>query len=820
MAVYTKRLSVIGIIIFVSLVIWPAYGLSAQSGNSTDLGWPRVFQAADGTTDTVFQPQLDSWDGFTLKAYAAVAVQQPGDRQPLYGVAYLTAHTIVDKNDRVVNFSDLAITGVQFPSAPGRESSILAELRRTWPQQMRSVSLDRLEASISVVKEQKKVKALPIKNIPPRIIFSQRPAVLVYIDGEPRYSPIVGSSLFRVLNTRVLLVKDTSGKLYLHLFNGYMEAPEMNGPWAISRKLPNGISVAENAARNLQQVDMLKGQVDPQTNEKPTLEKVQPQVFISTTPAELIVTEGKPEYVPIAGTELLYVNNTSAHVFKYLGDQKTYVLISGRWFRSGSLFGPWEYVPGKRLPPDFVKIPDDSPKENVKASIPGTQQAEEALIANTIPQTANINRKGTNFDSQIDGDPQLSPIGGTPLSYVINSPTPIIEVNERSWYACEDGVWFVSSSVNGPWAVADSVPAVIYSIPPSSPISYVTYVRVYNATQDYVCDGYTPGYYGCVVSPEYVVVYGTGYYYHPWIGRYWYGPPITYGCGSSISWTPWGGWSFSFGFGWLWNRDPFWYYPPAPWWGPFWGWRHHAHHGIRAWGPGGWASTTGNNYRLWGKGVRVSKGMADYSAITGNDWSRKYGMAYNSKTGSLIAGHRNAVRNVFIVRNAAGTAVTAASPSQRATPSAGIRTSGTISSGKHPSAEIVIPSRGMTGENKRTAEGNVSTGIQHYPERVESPGAPYRPSSTVGIERNNNVYATHEGKVFLNQGEKGNWHQVNPLKDMSRVEPARIVPHLEQERSARIIGQQRSESFHANRPAGGFNPKESEGRQKGAYTQH
>jgi hypothetical protein len=53
-----------------------------------------------------------------------------------------------------------------------------------------------------------------------------------------------------------------------------------------------------------------------------------------------------------------------------------------------------------------------------------------------------------------------------------------------------------------------------------------------------------------------------------------------------------------------------------------------------------------------------------------------------------------------------------------------------------------------------------------------------------------------------------------------RVEPARIVPHLEQERSARIIEQQRSESFHANRPAGGFNPKGSEGWQKGAYTQH
>jgi hypothetical protein len=83
----------------------------------------------------------------------------------------------------------------------------------------------------------------------------------------------------------------------------------------------------------------------------------------------------------------------------------------------------------------------------------------------------------------------------------------------------------------------------------------------------------------------------------------------------------------------------------------------------------------------------------------------------------------------------------------------------------------------------------------------------------------NNVYATPEGKVFLNQGEKGGWHQVNPLKDMSRVEPTRNVPHLEQERSARIIGQQRSESFRANRPSGGFNGAGGGSQQRGVSKQ-
>jgi hypothetical protein len=38
-------------------------------------------------------------------------------------------------------------------------------------------------------------------------------------------------------------------------------------------------------------------------------------------------------------------------------------------------------VPANRLPPDFANLPDDCPKENVKAGVPGTPQATEAGVA-------------------------------------------------------------------------------------------------------------------------------------------------------------------------------------------------------------------------------------------------------------------------------------------------------------------------------------------------------------------------------------------------------------------------------------------------------
>ena len=47
---------------------------------------------------------------------------------------------------------------------------------------------------------------------------------------------------------------------------------------------------------------------------------------------------------------------------------------------------------------------------------------------------------------------------------------------------------------------------MIYTIPPSSPVYYVTYVRIYGSTPDVVYIGYTPGYLGSYYSADGVVV--------------------------------------------------------------------------------------------------------------------------------------------------------------------------------------------------------------------------------------------------------------------------------------------------------------------------
>jgi hypothetical protein len=80
-----------------------------------------------------------------------------------------------------------------------------------------------------------------------------------------------------------------------------------------------------------------------------------------------------------------------------------------------------EYGSGHRverdLAADFAGLPGDSPKENVKPSVPGTHQAREALIANDIPQTAQVDRTQAQFKPQISGEPESGrkwPVGGGP----------------------------------------------------------------------------------------------------------------------------------------------------------------------------------------------------------------------------------------------------------------------------------------------------------------------------------------------------------------------------------------------------------------------
>ncbi len=530
----------------------------AQSGASaagpSDPGWPRQIKGGTNTI-TIYTPQVDRWDGTQLEARAAVSVDHPASPQQDFGVIWISAHTLVDRTNRLVSCDKVEITKASFPAAPEKTDAYLEILRSNVPRGIMTISLDRLQTNLAVTQAQRTQQhPQPVKNEPPRIIFSTTPALLVLVDGAPVFlRQVDGSKLVRVINTwALILVDQADGRFYLRALGKWMEARSVEGPWTLSTKPSAALEAVRQSLAKNDQVNMLD---DPALNLKESAAQGRyPTVYVSTVPAELLETIGQPAFEPIDGTGLFDVKNTSAHLLLDPRTADYYVLISGRWFRTKTLAtGPWEYVAPDALPADFAKIPENHPKGVVLASVAGTPEAQEAMIDNSIPQTAQVDRSKTTLVGKYDGPAQLRAIEGTTLHYVVNSPFPVIQVDAGIWYALKDGVWFSAMTVNGPWAVATAVPAVIYTIPPSSPVHYVTYVYIYDYTPQYVTIGYTPGYYGTVVAPGNVVVYGTGYVYPVYVGVYWYPPPPTYGYGAGFAWGAATGFAFGFAAGAIWG---------------------------------------------------------------------------------------------------------------------------------------------------------------------------------------------------------------------------------------------------------------------------
>jgi hypothetical protein len=253
-------------------------------------------------------------------------------------------------------------------------------------------------------------------------------------------------------------------------------------------------------------------------------------VFVSTTPAEVIVLQGPPQYSAIPGTQLQYVANTEAPLFRHQANGQMYFLVSGRWFAAPGLQGPWAFATAE-LPADFARIAPNSPRGYVLASVPGTVQAQEALIHAQIPQQATLDKSSAKLEVVYAGEPKFAPIPGTSMAYAVNTSFNVVRVDSAYW-ACYQGAWFSAPAPAGAWVLAPSVPELIYTISPASPLYPCTYVRVYAATPTTVTYGYTAGYTMGFVSAG-VIVYGTGYYYPPYIYPapmpIFYPYPITYG---------------------------------------------------------------------------------------------------------------------------------------------------------------------------------------------------------------------------------------------------------------------------------------------------
>lgn len=494
-----------------------------------DPGWPRQITKPGGTL-IIYQPQIDDWKDYTSLSWRQAFQLTPTGGKLIVGAVSLSGATSVDNATHMVLIYNVNVLNTYFPALGPPESAQMDQLVRTFIPPYVNISLDRV---VPYLPKPQNAKTIELNNNPPLIFVSYSPAILLGIDGEPVFADLPKTNLKSVVNTTWPLFQDKSNSQYYLLVNNiWLTAGALQGPWSRTVKVPKDFKNLPDSGKF---VEVKKAFPPPQV-----ANPIIPGVFYSTQPAEVILFEGQPTYTPIPGTQLSFANNTDCPLFLYGPTQTFYYLTAGRWFSATSLQGPWTFA-SLNLPPDFANIPLTSPVSAILASVPGTNEAKDAVLIAQIPTTMVLNPATAAAQARVSysGPPEFAPITGTSMQYATNTVDKVIQVGDV-YYLCLQGVWFNSSTPNGPWTTATSVPQVIYTIPASSPVYNVTYVTQTTTSDGNIVASYTAGYLGAFVMGAAVgaiVCSGTGYYYPPYIGYpiggypYYHPYPTPYGYG-------------------------------------------------------------------------------------------------------------------------------------------------------------------------------------------------------------------------------------------------------------------------------------------------
>jgi hypothetical protein len=505
-------------------------GVLGSSAFAQDPGWPRQITKPGGTL-VYYQPQVDSWSNFEQLDWRMAISIAPAGGKEIVGALRMHGLTSVNSESQMVLISNLQITNTYFPSLSPADAASMDQLVRTFVPPTVWISMQRLVACVP-----KPATAPPgaqLNNDPPQIFVGYQPSILLSVEGQPVLADIPNTKLQYVVNTEWAVFVYDKSTYYLLAGQRWLTSSSPQGPWSPTLQLPKDF----NKLLKDQQWASLKNFIPPSPASG---NAVTPMVFYSTVPAVVILFNGQPVYQAIPGTQLVYATNTESYLFVYSPTNQFYYLTAGRWFTASSLQGPWTFAT-PNLPADFAQIPPDSPPAQVLSSVPGTEEAKDAVMIAQVPTRITVNPATAAASANVTyaGAPQFVPISGTSMSYATNTAQKVIQVGDM-YYLCFQGIWFVSGSPQGPWQTADSVPQVIYTIPPSSPVYNVTYVTQVVAPGGTVQASYTAGYMGAFVvgvAVGAVVAGGTGYYYPPYVYHPAYGYPSYYGYPSTYGAT-------------------------------------------------------------------------------------------------------------------------------------------------------------------------------------------------------------------------------------------------------------------------------------------
>jgi len=352
------------------------YLVSTGEDDDNNSRWPRAFGLSGDSFVVLYEPQYSSWEDFrTLDAVIAAEYRESEDADPYFGVIGLRTDTARDTENGTVVLSNVEVTQLDF-GALGRNqvSELSAGVGELLPTAPITVNEVRIVASLANYQQVNDVEGL--KADPPVIFHSTTPARLLQTDGVATFAPVKGAAGVEfVINTNWDLFR-VDDMLRLRDETSWQTASDMDGPWEMTMDLPDALS----ALPDDDNWEDARAAIPPVPYDNDT-----PHIFYSSETAELISFQGEPEFEDVPGGDLQWASNTESDLFKMKTSGTFYFLVSGRWLSAETLDGPWTFATPD-LPDEFLNIPDDVSYYTVRASVPGTSEANEARLRASIPE--------------------------------------------------------------------------------------------------------------------------------------------------------------------------------------------------------------------------------------------------------------------------------------------------------------------------------------------------------------------------------------------------------------------------------------------------
>src|SRR5436190_8489474 len=85
------------------------------AGQSSDSSWPRE-KYSNGTRLIIYQPQVDDWNNFQDLSWRMAILVTPKSGKSVLGVVEMKGNTNVDNIAKLVDITNLQVTGTYFPS--------------------------------------------------------------------------------------------------------------------------------------------------------------------------------------------------------------------------------------------------------------------------------------------------------------------------------------------------------------------------------------------------------------------------------------------------------------------------------------------------------------------------------------------------------------------------------------------------------------------------------------------------------------------------------------------------------------------------------